>query len=159
MARRRSRYRGQLRGFELLRRQGLLQPVSSPHHADLIAAASLSIAHGPGPVERIRQAYNTRLVKQADLPANTATSRSTLKGKPASRLPTGVCRNRENPGKRTSLFRELAAKNGLSVRRTRLLAQMAAPAKFRSRQCNFTAEQKRRRRRVSRRRSAAMGRR
>jgi len=35
--------------LELLRRRGLLQPVRSPFHADLIPLRCPSIASGPGP--------------------------------------------------------------------------------------------------------------
>src|SRR5881628_572446 len=64
--------------LELLRRQGLLQPVRSAHHADLIPAAVPE--HRAWAWARLSvfvQAYNTRLVKRADLrtcPRLTATS-------------------------------------------------------------------------------------
>src|SRR5712664_2383807 len=57
--------------LELLRRQGLLQAVRSPYHADLIPVAVP--AHREWVWARVSvfvQAYNTRLIKQADLPAS-----------------------------------------------------------------------------------------
>jgi len=95
------------------------------------------------------QAYNTRLVKQADLPASYADLLDPRwKGKARHRgLRRGLVRRsgaepREEKG--LKLFRELAAKNGLSVRRGHsLLAQMVASGEvpFALTVYNFTAEQ------------------
>jgi len=136
--------------LELLRREGLLQPVRSPRHADLIPVAVPG--HRAWAWARLSvfvQAYNTRLVKKAELPASYGDLlHPRWKGK------LGIEASDEdwfaetirNLGEETGLrlFRELAAKNGLSVRRGHsLLAQMVASGEvpFALTVYNFTAEQ------------------
>ena len=136
--------------LELLRREGLLQPVRSPRHADLIPVAVPE--HRAWAWARLSvfvQAYNTRLVKKAELPASYGDLlHPRWKGK------LGIEASDEdwfaetirNLGEETGLrlFRELAAKNGLSVRRGHsLLAQMVASGEvpFALTVYNFTAEQ------------------
>src|SRR4029079_14361279 len=59
--------------LEMLRREGLLQAVRSPHHADLIPAAVPAHREWVGARLNIFvQAYNTPLVKKEDLPATYA---------------------------------------------------------------------------------------
>jgi iron(III) transport system substrate-binding protein len=136
--------------LELLRRQGLLQAVRSSYHADLIPAAVPS--HREWVWARLSvfvQAYNTRLVKQSDLPASYGDLLDPRwKGK------LGIEASDEDwfaevvrslgEEKGLKLFRDLAAKNGLSVRRGHsLLAQMVASGEvpFALTVYNFTAEQ------------------
>ncbi|TMH54538.1 MAG: extracellular solute-binding protein [Betaproteobacteria bacterium] len=136
--------------LELLRRQGLLQPVRSPYHADLIPAAVPE--HRAWAWARLSvfvQAYNTRLIKRADLPASYGDLLDPRwKGK------LGIEASDEDwfaevvrtlgEEKGLKLFRELAAKNGLSVRRGHsLLAQMVASGEvpFALTVYNFTADQ------------------
>jgi len=135
--------------LELLRRQGLLQPVRSPYHAELIRLRCLTIASGPGPVERIRPGLQ-HAAHPAGGPARV------LRRPPASALERKarhrglrrglVCRSGAEPRGRKGLklFRDLAAKNGLSVRRGHsLLAQMVASGEvpFALTVYNFTADQ------------------
>jgi ABC-type Fe3+ transport system substrate-binding protein len=136
--------------LELLRRQGLLQAVRSPYHADLIPAAVPE--HREWAWARLSvfvQAYNTRLVRQSDLPA---TYGDLLDPRWKGKL--GIEASDEDwfaevvralgEEKGLKLFRELAAKNGLSVRRGHsLLAQMVASGEvpFALTVYNFTADQ------------------
>ena len=136
--------------LELMRRQGLLQAVRSPHHAELIPAAVP--VHRKWAWARLSvfvQAYNTRLVTKAELPASYA---ELLDPRWKGRL--GIEASDEDwfaevvealgEEKGLSLFRDLAAKNGLSVRRGHsLLAQMVASGEvpFALTVYNFTAEQ------------------
>jgi ABC-type Fe3+ transport system substrate-binding protein len=136
--------------LELLRRQGLLQPVRSSHHADLIPAAVP--AHREWAWARLSvfvQAYNTRLIKQADLPGSYGDLLDPRwKGKLGIEASdedwfAEVVRNLGEE-KGLKLFRDLAAKNGLSVRRGHsLLAQMVASGEvpFALTVYNFTADQ------------------
>jgi iron(III) transport system substrate-binding protein len=136
--------------LELLRRHGLLQPVRSPHHAELVPAAV--------PVHRewawVRlsvfvQAYNTRLVSKAELPASYADllhprwkGRLGIEASDEDWFAELVKSLGEERGLR--LFRDIAAKNGLSVRRGHsLLAQMVASGEvpFALTVYNFSAEQ------------------
>jgi iron(III) transport system substrate-binding protein len=136
--------------LELLRRQGLLQAVRSPYHADLIpAAVPVHRAWAWARLSVFVQAYNTRLVKKEELPASYGDLlHPRWKGK------LGIEASDEdwfaevvqNLGeeKGLALFRELAAKNGLSVRRGHsLLAQMVVSGEvpFALTVYNFTAEQ------------------
>ena len=136
--------------LELLHRRRLLQAVRSPHQADLIAAAVPE--HREWAWARLSvfvQAYNTRLVKKAELPASYG---DLLDPRWKGRL--GIEASDEDwfaevvqalgEEKGLSLFRDLAAKNGLSVRRGHsLLAQMVASGEvpFALTVYNFTAEQ------------------
>jgi iron(III) transport system substrate-binding protein len=135
--------------LELLRRQGLLQAVRSPYHADLIPAAVP--VHREWAWARLSvfvQAYNTRLVKKEELPGSYG---DLLHPRWKGRL--GIEASDEDwfaevvrtlgEEKGLGLFRELAAKNGLSVRRGHsLLAQMVASGEvpFALTVYNFTAE-------------------
>ena len=136
--------------LELLHRRGLLQAVRSPHHAELIPAAVP--AHREWAWARLSvfvQAYNTRLVKKTELPASYG---DLLEPRWKGRL--GIEASDEDwfaevvqalgEEKGLSLFRDLASKNGLSVRRGHsLLAQMVASGEvpFALTVYNFTAEQ------------------
>ncbi|TMH43821.1 MAG: extracellular solute-binding protein [Betaproteobacteria bacterium] len=136
--------------LELLRRQGLLQAVRSAHHADLIPAAVPE--HREWAWARLSvfvQAYNTRLIRQADLPASYGDLLDPRwKGKLGIEASdedwfAEVVRNLGEE-KGLKLFRDLAAKNGLSVRRGHsLLAQMVASGEvpFALTVYNFTADQ------------------
>ena len=56
--------------LEILRREGLLQAVRSPHHADLIPAAVPAHREWVGArLSIFVHAYNTRLVRRDELPA------------------------------------------------------------------------------------------
>jgi len=136
--------------LELLRRQGLLQAVRSPHQAELIPAAVP--AHREWAWARLSvfvQAYNTRLVKKSDLPASYADlldprwkGKLGIEASDEDWFAEVVQALGEEKGLR--LFRDLAAKNGLSVRRGHsLLAQMVASGEvpFALTVYNFTAEQ------------------
>ena len=136
--------------LELMRRQGLLQAVRSPHQAELIPAAVP--AHREWAWARLSvfvQAYNTRLVKKAELPASYGElldprwkGRLGIESSDEDWFAEVVQALGEEKGLR--LFRELAAKNGLSVRRGHsLLAQMVASGEvpFALTVYNFTAEQ------------------
>ncbi len=133
-----------------LERQGLLQAVRSPYHADLIPAAVPE--HREWAWARLSvfvQAHNTRLVRQSDLPASYGDLLDPRwKGK------LGIEASDEDwfaevvralgEEKGLKLFRELAAKNGLSVRKGHsLLAQMVASGEvpFALTVYNFTADQ------------------
>jgi len=136
--------------LEHLRRHGLLQAVRSPYHAELIPAAV--------PVHRewawVRlsvfvQAYNTRLVSKAELPTSYADllhprwkGRLGIEASDEDWFAEVVQNLGEEKGLR--LFRELAATNGLSVRRGHsLLAQMVVSGEvpFALTVYNFSAEQ------------------
>ena len=136
--------------LELMRRDGLLQPVRSPYHADLIPAAVP--AHREWAWARLSvfvQAYNTRLVKKEELPASYGDllhprwrGRLGIEASDEDWFAEVVRNLGEEKGLR--LFRELAANNGLSVRRGHsLLAQMVASGEvpFALTVYNFTAEQ------------------
>jgi len=124
--------------------------VRSPYHADLIPGAVPE--HREWAWARLSvfvQAYNTRLIKQADLPASYA---GLLDPRWKGKL--GIEASDEDwfaevvrtlgEEKGLKLFRELAATNGLSVRRGHsLLAQMVASGEvpFALTVYNFTADQ------------------
>src|SRR5216110_3379548 len=127
-----------------------LELLRSPYHADLIPAAVPE--HRAWAWARLSvfvQAYNTRLVREADLPASYGDLLDPRwKGK------LGIEASDEDwfaevvralgEEKGLKLFRELAAKNGLSVRRGHsLLAQMVASGEvpFALTVYNFTADQ------------------
>lgn len=136
--------------LELMRRQGILQAVRSPHQAELIPAAVP--AHREWVWARLSvfvQAYNTRLVRKAELPASYGDlldprwkDRLGIEASDDDWFAEVVQALGEDRGLR--LFRDLAAKNGLSVRRGHsLLAQMVASGEvpFALTVYNFTAEQ------------------
>jgi iron(III) transport system substrate-binding protein len=135
--------------LELLRREGLLQAVRSPCHADLIPAAVP--AHREWVWARLSvfvQAYNTRLVKRAELPASYGDllhprwkGRLGIEASDEDWFAEVVRSLGEERGLR--LFRDLAATNGLSVRTGHsLLAQLVASGEvpFALTVYNFTAE-------------------
>src|SRR5882672_4666142 len=136
--------------LELMRREGLLQAVRSPYHADLLPAAVPE--HREWAWARLSvfvQAYNTRLVKKADLPESYADllhprwkGRLGIEASDEDWFAEVVRNLGEEKGLR--LFRDMAARNGLSVRRGHsLLAQMVASGEvpFALTVYNFTAEQ------------------
>ena len=135
--------------LELMRRQGILQAVRSPHQAELIPAAVP--AHREWAWARLSvfvQAYNTRLVAKAELPASYGDlldprwkGRLGIEASDEDWFAEVVEALGEDKGLR--LFRDLAAKNGLSVRRGHsLLAQMVASGEvpLALTVYNFTAE-------------------
>jgi iron(III) transport system substrate-binding protein len=136
--------------LELLRREGLLQPVRSSHHADLIpVAVPLHRAWAWARLNVFVQAYNTRLVKKEELPASYGEllhprwrGRLGIEASDEDWFAEVVQNLGEEKGLR--LFRDLAATNGLSVRRGHtLLAQMVASGEvpFALTVYYFTAEQ------------------
>ena len=136
--------------LEILHREGLLQAVRSPHHADLIPAAVP--AHREWVGARLNvfvQAYNTKLVRKDELPASYA---DLLHPRWKGRLGieasdedwfAGVVQSMGEE-KGLKLFRDIVATNGLSVRRghtllTNLVAAGEVPLALTV--YNFTAEQ------------------
>lgn len=136
--------------LEILHREGLLQAVRSPHHADLIPAALP--AHREWVGARLNvfvQAYNTKLVRKEELPSSYS---DLLHPRWKGRLGieasdedwfAGVVQSMGEE-KGLKLFRDLVATNGLSVRRghtllTNLVASGEVP--FALTVYNFTAEQ------------------
>ncbi len=136
--------------LELMRREGLLQAVYSRHRADLIPAAAP--AHREWVWARLSvfvQAYNTQLVRRDELPRSYE---DLLHPRWKGRL--GIEASDEDwfaqlaqslgEQRGLKLFRELAATNGLSVRRGHsLLAQMVVSGEvpLALTVYNFTAEQ------------------
>ena len=136
--------------LESLHREGVLQAVRSPHHAELIPAALP--AHGEWVGSRLNvfvQAYNTRLVDKAELPKSYAEllhprwkDRLGIEAGDEDWFAAVVTALGEAEGLR--LFRELVAANGISVRRghtllTNLVASGEVPLALAV--YNFTAEQ------------------
>lgn len=136
--------------LEILHREGLLQAVRSPHHADLIPAAVP--AHREWVGARLNvfvHAYNTRLVRKEELPASYADllhprwkGRLGIEASDEDWFAAVVQQLGEDKG--LKLFRDLVAANGLSVRRghtllTNLVAAGEVP--FALTVYNFTAEQ------------------
>jgi iron(III) transport system substrate-binding protein len=136
--------------LEILHREGLLQAVRSPHHADLIPAAVP--AHREWVGARLNvfvHAYNTRLVRKEELPASYG---DLLHPRWKGRLGieasdedwfAGVVRSL-GEDKGLKLFRDIVAANGMSVRRghtllTNLVASGEIP--FALTVYSFTAEQ------------------
>src|SRR2546422_6572021 len=111
------------RPLESLHREGVLQAVRSPHHAELIPAALP--AHEEWVGSRLNvfvQAYNTRLVDKAELPKSYAEllhprwkGRLGIEAGDEDWFAAVVTALGEAEGLR--LFRELVAANGISVRR------------------------------------------
>jgi ABC-type Fe3+ transport system substrate-binding protein len=136
--------------LESLHREGVLQEVRSPLHAELIPAALR--AHREWVGSRLNvfvQAYNTRLVKRDELPGSYA---DLLQPRWKGRL--GIEAGDEDwfagvvtalgEAEGIRLFRELVATNGVSVRRghtllTNLVASGEVPLALTV--YNFTAEQ------------------
>jgi len=136
--------------LESLHREGILQRVRSPLHAELIAAALP--AHGEWVGSRLNvfvQAYNTSLVRRAELPQTYAEllhprwkGRLGIEAADEDWFAMVVTELGEADGLR--LFRELVATNGVSVRRghtllTNLVASGEIPLALTV--YNFTAEQ------------------
>ena len=117
--------------MESLHRENVLQQVKSPHHADLIAPAIRP--HGEWVGTRLNvfvQAYNTQAVRKQDLPK---TWEDLLDPKWKGKL--GIEQEDSDwlaglfsdlgEAKGTKLFKEIVAKNGMSVRKGHtLLAQL-----------------------------------
>ena len=136
--------------LEILHREGLLQAVRSPHHADLMPAAVPAHREWVGARMNVFvHAYNTRLVKKEELPASYG---DLLHPRWKGRLGieaadedwfAGVVQSLgEEKGLR--LFRDIVAANGLSVRKghtllTNLVASGEIP--FALTVYSFTAEQ------------------
>src|SRR5438105_11361903 len=136
--------------LESLHREGILQRVRSPQHAELMAAALP--AHGEWVGSRLNvfvQAYNTRLVEKAELPQSYADllqprwkGRLGIEAGDEDWFAMVVTALGEAQGLR--LFRELVATNGVSVRRGHtLLANLVASGEvpLALTVYNFTAEQ------------------
>jgi iron(III) transport system substrate-binding protein len=136
--------------LEILHREGLLQAVRSPHHADLIPAAVPAHREWVGARLNIFvQAYNTKLVRKDELPAAFAEllhprwkGRLGIEASDEDWFAAVVQHLGEDRG--LKLFRDLVATNGLSVRRghtllTNLVAAGEVP--FALTVYNFTAEQ------------------
>jgi ABC-type Fe3+ transport system substrate-binding protein len=136
--------------LEILRREGLLQAVRSPHHADLIPAAVPAHREWVGARLNIFvHAYNTRLVRKDELPASYSDllhprwkGRLGIEASDEDWFAAVVLHLGEEKG--LKLFRDLVAANGLSVRRghtllTNLVAAGEVP--FALTVYNFTAEQ------------------
>lgn len=136
--------------LEVLRREGLLQAVRSPHHADLIPA--VVPAHREWVGARLNifvHAYNTRLVRKDELPTSYSDllhprwkGRLGIEASDEDWFAAVVQQLGEDKG--LKLFRDLVAANGLSVRRghtllTNLVAAGEVP--FALTVYNFTAEQ------------------
>src|SRR5919204_330076 len=136
--------------LESLHREGLLQRVRSPLHAELIAAALPS--HGEWVGSRLNvfvQAYNTKLVERGELPRSYADllhprwkGRLGIEAADEDWFAMVVSGLGEAEGLR--LFREIVAANGVSVRRGHtLLTQLVASGEVALALTvyNFTAEQ------------------
>jgi len=136
--------------LEILHREGLLQAVRSPHHADLIPAAVP--AHREWVGARLNvfvHAYNTNLVRKEELPASYSDllhprwkGRLGIEASDEDWFAAVVQQLGEDKG--LKLFRDLVAANGLSVRRghtllTNLVAAGEVPLALTV--YNFTAEQ------------------
>ena len=136
--------------LEILHREGLLQAVRSPHHADLIPAAVP--AHREWVGARLNvfvHAYNTKLVRKEELPSSYSDllhprwkGRLGIEASDEDWFAGVVLSMGEEKG--LKLFRDLVATNGLSVRRghtllTNLVASGEVP--FALTVYNFTAEQ------------------
>jgi iron(III) transport system substrate-binding protein len=136
--------------LEILHREGLLQAVRSPHHADLMPAAVP--AHREWVGARLNvfvHAYNTRLVRKEELPASYSDlTHPRWKGRLGIEASdedwfAGVVRSLGEE-KGLKLFRDIVATNGLSVRKghtllTNLVASGEVP--FALTVYSFTAEQ------------------
>jgi iron(III) transport system substrate-binding protein len=139
--------------LESLHREGLLQAVRSPLHADLIAAALP--AHREWAGSRLNvfvQAYNTNAVRKQDLPRTYADlldpkwkGKLGIESSDEDWFAVVLASLGEEEGLR--LFRKLVAQNGVSVRKghtllTNLVASGEVPLALTV--YNFTAEQTKR---------------
>ena len=117
--------------MESLHREKVLQMVKSPHHADLIAPALRQ--HGEWVGTRLNvfvQAYNTRAVKKEELPRSWEDllqpkwkGKLGIEAEDSDWLAGMFAEIGEAKG--TKLFKEIVAKNGISVRKGHtLLAQL-----------------------------------
>ncbi len=136
--------------LEILRREGLLQAVRSPHHADLIPAAVPAHKEWVGArLSVFVHAFNTRLVRKDELPASYS---DLLHPRWKGRL--GIEASDEDwfaaivqslgEEKGLKLFRDLAAGNGFTVRKGHTLLTnlvVAGEVPFALTVYNFTAEQ------------------
>lgn len=136
--------------LEILHREGLLQRVHSPHHADLIPSAVPGHREWVGTrLNVFVHAYNTRLVRKEELPSSYLDllhprwkGRLGIEASDEDWFAAVVRQLGEEKGLR--FFRELVATNGLSVRRGHtLLTNMVAAGEvpFALTVYNFTAEQ------------------
>jgi ABC-type Fe3+ transport system substrate-binding protein len=136
--------------LESAHREGLLQRVRSPSHADLVPAAVP--AHGEWAASRLSlfvQAYNTRLVRKDELPKRYADLLDPRwKGRLAVEASDydwfGEVVRDLGEEKGLKLFRDLATGNGLSVRSGHsVIANLVASGDvpFALTVYNFTAEQ------------------
>jgi iron(III) transport system substrate-binding protein len=136
--------------LESMHREQILQKVASPHHADLIAPALRP--HGEWVGTRLNvfvQAYNTNLVKKEELPKSWEDllqprwkGRLGIEAEDADWL-AGVMEDL-GEAKGTRLFKEMVAKNGMSVRKGHtLLTQLVASGEvpFALTVYNYKAEQ------------------
>ena len=136
--------------LEILHREGLLQAVRSPHHADLLpAAVPAHRAWGGARLNVFVHAYNTRLVKKEELPASYSDllhprwkGRLAIEASDDDWFAGVVGSMGEEKG--LKLFRDIVATNGLSVRKghsllTNLVASGEVP--FALTVYSFTAEQ------------------
>ena len=136
--------------MEALTSEKTLQEVKSPYLADLIPSAIPPHRQWLGfCLNVLVQAYNTGLVKKADLPKSFADlARSEMEGQDRDRgrrfgLVRGA-RRRARGGKGIKLFRDIAATNGFSVRKghtllTNLVSAGEVPLALTV--FNYTAEQ------------------
>ena len=136
--------------LESMHREKILQKVASPHHAELIAPALRP--HGEWVGTRLNvfvQAYNTKLVKREELPKSWEDllqprwkGRLGIEAEDADWL-AGVMEDL-GEAKGTRLFKEMVAKNGISVRKGHtLLTQLVASGEvpFALTVYNYKAEQ------------------
>ena len=136
--------------LESMHREKILQKVASPHHADLIAAALRP--HGEWVGTRLNvfvQAYNTKLVKKDELPKSWEDllhprwkGRLGIEAEDADWL-AGLMEDL-GEARGTKLFKEIVAKNGMSVRKGHtLLTQLVASGEvpFALTVYNYKAEQ------------------
>src|SRR3954467_2083840 len=136
--------------LESMHREKILQKVSSPHHANLIGPALRP--HGEWVGTRLNvfvQAYNTKLVKKEDLPKSWEDMlHPKWKGKLGieaedSDWLAGVMEDL-GEARGIKLFKEIVAKNGMSVRKGHtLLTQLVASGEvpFALTVYNYKAEQ------------------
>ena len=136
--------------LESMHREKILQKVASPHHADLIAPALRP--HGEWVGTRLNvfvQAYNTNLVKKEELPRSWEDlqhprwkGRLGIEAEDADWL-AGVMEDL-GEARGTKLFKEIVARNGISVRKGHtLLTQLVASGEvpFALTVYNYKAEQ------------------
>jgi iron(III) transport system substrate-binding protein len=136
--------------LESMHREKILQKVASPHHADLVAPALRP--HGEWVGTRLNvfvQAYNTKLVKKEELPKSWEDllqprwkGRLGIEAEDADWL-AGVMEDL-GEAKGTRLFKDMVAKNGISVRKGHtLLTQLVASGEvpFALTVYNYKAEQ------------------